>query len=115
MDTVQARIGTWFEMAEITQSVLRSPNLATLEYNNFKMMNADTQFLPTPASLAGNAPVVGFSTSATMATTNRIWWTTTRVAEWQAATATVSRTLEFQLPLTDSPDRSSMATFWSNQ
>ncbi|KAH8904407.1 hypothetical protein BR93DRAFT_946723 [Coniochaeta sp. PMI_546] len=59
-------VGIGFDAAQISQSLLSNTDLATLDYDEFKMMKAGTQFLPTPASLAGDEPVLISSASTTM-------------------------------------------------
>lgn len=108
-------LGTGFDVAEITQSLLGSTNLSTLDYDDFKMMKADTQFLPTPASLAGDEPVLVSSSSATVGNYSQNLVDDDQ-SLWMASDYCHGLpTHEFQLPLTDSPDGSSMATFWGTQ
>lgn len=108
-------MGTGYEGVQMTQNLLGSTtDLESLNYEEFKMMKADTQFLPTPASLAGDEPT--FVTTASAA-----------ISSFSQATVDEDTTLwmsgdychglpsqEYQLPLTDSPD-GTMATFWGNQ
>lgn len=103
-------VGTGFDVAQM----LGSTDLASLDYSDFKMMKAGTQFLPTPASLAGDEPVFVATTSAAMGTFSQ-----TSVDEdpalWMEGDYCHSLPgHEFQLPLTDSPD-GTMPTFWGNQ
>ncbi|KAB5583317.1 hypothetical protein GE09DRAFT_296693 [Coniochaeta sp. 2T2.1] len=109
-------IGTGFDVSQITQNLLNSSgDLSKLDYDQFKMMKAGTQFLPTPASLAGDDPVLA-PTSASMG-----GFPQTLVDEdpnlWMGS-ADYCHGLpssDYQLPLADSPDEYLMTTFWGPQ
>lgn len=107
-------MGTGFDVAQISQSLLSNTDLATLDYDEFKMMKAGTQFLPTPASLAGDEPVLVSTSSTTMG--NFASMVDDDPTLWMGSDYCHGLpSHDFQLPLTDSPDGSSMATFWGNQ
>jgi hypothetical protein len=108
-------IGSGFDVAQISQSLLSSTDLTTLDYDEFKMMKAGTQFLPTPASLAGDEPVLVSTASATMGNFSQTLVDDDPTLWMGSDYCHGLPSHEFQLPLTDSPDGSSMATFWGNQ
>lgn len=107
-------VGTGFDMDHISQSLLSSTDLSTLDYDEFMIKKAGNQFLPTPASLAGDEPVLVSSASATMGN-----FPQTLVEEdpalWMGNDYSHGLPSgEFPLQLTDSPDGSSLAPFWGN-
>ncbi|KAJ9156948.1 Copper resistance protein CRF1, partial [Coniochaeta hoffmannii] len=109
-----ASVGTGFDIDHISQSLLSNTDLTTLNYDDFKMMKAGNQFLPTPASLAGDEPVLVSTTSATMADFSQTL-VEDDPALWMGSDyCNGLPSADFQLPLTDSPDGSSMAPFWGN-
>jgi hypothetical protein len=107
-------VGSGFDIAQMTQNLLGSADLRTLDYEDFKMMKADAQFLPTPASLAGDEPAFVTTASATVgpfsqtaADEDPTLWMTTDYCHGLPSH-------DFQLPLTDSPD-GTLPAFWANQ
>jgi hypothetical protein len=107
-------VGTGFDLDHMSQSLLSSTDLANLDYDEFKMMKAGNQFLPTPASLAGDEPVLVSSTSATMGDFSQTL-VDDDPALWMGSDYCQGLPSgEFQIPLTDSPDGSSMAPFWGS-
>jgi len=104
-------IGTGFDVAAISAG-FSNTDLATLDYDEFKMRRAGTQFLPTLASVVGDEPAL-ISAQATMGGFSQSL-PEEDLSTWIASGDYGLPSHEFQLPLTDSPDGlPTMATFWA--
>ncbi|KAL1868851.1 hypothetical protein VTK73DRAFT_3494 [Phialemonium thermophilum] len=68
-DFEEPRFGTsttssGFDLAQMHATIIGGADVSSLSYDDFKLIKAGTKFLPTPASLAGEEPILAATNSA---------------------------------------------------
>lgn len=97
-----------FNLAQMHGNLLSRADLTPLSYNDFKLLKAGNKFLPTPASLAGEEPVLAATSSGGIANYQLVDDDT---ALWMSDYA---HGLPGLPNLTDSPDPN-LPNFWEAQ
>jgi hypothetical protein len=76
VDTERAlRLGdtnSGLDIVQLQATLLATSDLSTLNYDQFKLMKAGTKFLPTPASLAGDEPMLTMHNAGRSLTSHRM-------------------------------------------